>query len=63
LQVGGGSVDAYKFNIIWIYGVNEPPAIDVPRYTTFEGFSLLAPSFHLAKGEGIVAFGTGVIKK
>jgi hypothetical protein len=63
IQVAGVDVETYKFIIKWIYGAEMAPSSDVPEYTTFEGFSLLAPSFHLAKGEGIVAFGTGVIKK
>jgi len=63
IQVAGVDVETYKFVIRWIYGAETAPAVGAPTYTTFEGFSILSPSFHLAKGQGIVSFGEGVIKK
>lgn len=63
IQLGDRNVDTYRFNIKWVYGADVRAAVDVPRYTTFEGFSILAAGFNLAKDDGIVAFGTGVIKE
>jgi len=58
-----GDVDTYEFLIEWIYGIELPVSIEDDMYTVFDGFSILSSGFRLAKGEGIVAFGDGVIKE
>lgn len=56
-------VETYEFQIDWIHGLEILPSDEFPRYSTFEGFSILSAGFRLAQSEGIVAFGEGVIRK
>ena len=59
--LAGEEVATYNFRIVWAYGLNNMPGNEEERYSVFDGLSIFAPGFRLVKGEGIVAFGSGVI--